>query len=57
MPKYAITITATVTKTYEVEEFCEGKAIETAHEIFSVLNEDGIEEKYDQETVRVEQIG
>lgn len=53
MKKYNVTITATVTKTYQVTGENEQAAIEQAHEIFSVLN-DGTPESYDQETTNVE---
>jgi hypothetical protein len=51
---YEVTIRATVTKTLSVEAKDERCAEETAHEQFSVLN-DGVDENYDQETLRIEE--
>jgi hypothetical protein len=53
MPTYAVTIKATVIKTYSVEADNESDAVEQAHTEFVVANEEGIDEKYDQETVSV----
>jgi hypothetical protein len=56
MPKFAVRITATVTKVYEVEAPTEEDAEELGHEIFSV-NRDGCQnEKYDQFTEQVTEI-
>jgi hypothetical protein len=54
MPKYEVTIRATVTKTLTVEEDCDANAITAAHEIFSVLC-DG-DEDYKEETLSVEEV-
>jgi len=54
--KYDVTITAKITKTYRVEADDEEEAIETAHQIFSVVAEEGIEENYDQDTVDCEEV-
>ena len=56
MAIYAVTIRATVTKTYEVEANSEQEAIEDAHGIFSVLNDD-TPERYEEETLRIEKKG
>ena len=55
MKKYSVTIRALVTKTYEVEAESEAEAIATANDIFSVLNEDGIDEDYQQDVMNVEE--
>jgi hypothetical protein len=55
MKTYAVTITATVTKTYTVEAENEDAAYVLAHERFSVLNDDA-PEYYDQETDSVEEV-
>jgi hypothetical protein len=54
MNTYEVTIRATVTKTLSVEAKDERCAEEAAHEQFSVLN-DGVDENYDQETLRIEE--
>ena len=48
MPKYTVKIQAIVTKKMEVEADTEGAAIENAHELFSITNDD-TEEHYEQE--------
>ena len=53
MRKYEVVIRATVTKTYVVEAENEDDATDTAHDIFSVLN-DGTDEDYDQDVVSVQ---
>ena len=53
---YEVTIRATVTKTLSVEAKDGPCAEEAAHEQFSVLN-DGVDENYDQETLRIEERG
>ena len=53
--EWNITIQATVTKTIRVTAKNEQEAIEDAHGVFSVLNDDN-EEKYDQETISVEKV-
>lgn len=55
MKKYNVTIKATVTKTYEVEAETEDQAIEEAHGIFSVLNDDTPED-YEEDTLSVEEV-
>ena len=55
MKTYQVTIRATVTKTYEVEADNEDAAYEEANSIFSVLNEDGIDENYQQEVIDIEE--
>ena len=54
MKVYEVTIRATVTKTLSVEAWNHTSAEEAAHEQFSVLN-DGLDENYDQETLRIEE--
>jgi hypothetical protein len=53
--KYAVTITAMVTKTYIVESVSVSKADEAAHEQFSV-DDDGTPEDYEQQTVSVVEV-
>ena len=55
MKTYAITVRATVTKTYEIEAESRDEAVETAHEIFSTSS-DGVDEDYQQETLDVEEV-
>lgn len=55
MPKYQVTITAKISKTYTIEESTPENAVESAHEIFSVLHDDA-PESYTQDTERVEEI-
>ena len=55
MPKYAVTITATVTKTLEVEASNEQEATELAHQLFTVQC-DGDDERYSEETDKIEVI-
>ena len=50
--KYTVRIMASITKDIEVDAISSDEADELAHEKFSVLN-DGIQEKYEQETVSV----
>jgi hypothetical protein len=52
---YEVTIRATVTKTYTMNAQTEDEAVEDAHNIFSILNDDTPED-YDQETVNVERV-
>jgi hypothetical protein len=54
MPKFDVTIRAVITKTYEVEAETQQLAEEEAHSIFSVLNESGVSENYEQDTTDVE---
>jgi hypothetical protein len=53
MTEYKVTIQAKITKTETVEADSEDKAIEMAHQVFSVLNDD-VDEKYEQDTVSCE---
>lgn len=55
LKQYDVTIKATVTKTYRVDAEDEDKAVEEAHTIFSVLNDD-IPEDYEEETLNVEEV-
>jgi hypothetical protein len=52
---YNVTIRATITKTHKVEADSEEDAVNLAHEIFSVLNDD-IDENYDQQMHSVEEV-
>jgi hypothetical protein len=49
VPNYAVTITAKVTKTYNIGAPDEDKAVELAHQLFTVAPEGG-DEHYDQDT-------
>ena len=53
MTEYDVVISATVCKTIRVEADDEESAAETAHELFSVLN-DCYPEDYQQDTVEVQ---
>lgn len=55
MKTYAVTIKATIYKTYTVEAADEGEAYDLAHESFSVLH-DGAPERYEEETVDVKEL-
>ena len=55
MKTYAVTITATVTKTYTVEAASKDEALSLAHESFSVVH-DGAPERYEEETNSVEEV-
>jgi hypothetical protein len=56
MPKWNVTIKATVTKTItDIEADTEDEAIEIAHSLFTVENADN-EEDYDEQTEDVERI-
>ena len=56
MPKWKVTIKATVTKTItDIEAATEDEAIEIAHSLFTVENTDN-EEDYDEQTEDVERI-
>ena len=55
MKTYAVTITATVTKTYMVKARNKDAAHDLAHERFSVLNDDA-QERYDQQTDSVKEV-
>lgn len=52
--KYAITVQATIRKTYEIEANDPDKAVEVAHEMFTV-EPDG-DEYYNQEAVDIERL-
>ena len=54
MKTYAVTIQAIITKDILVEAEDEDKAVEQAHEQFSVLN-DGDDEYYEQETLSIKE--
>lgn len=54
MKKYNVTIRAEITKTIAVEANDTNQAAETAHELFSVLN-DSYDEDYNQDTVCIEE--
>jgi len=55
MKTWEVTIEAKVTKTYTVDAENEDEATETAHSIFSVLNDD-TPENYDEETLEVVEV-
>lgn len=55
MPIYAITIAATVTKTYAVSAPDAAKAEELAHEIFTVACDTG-QEDYTQDSIGVKEV-
>ena len=50
-----MTIKAVVTKTYRVDAKDEDEAVEEAHCVFSVLN-DEVPEDYDEQTLNVEEV-
>ena len=54
MPTFAVTISATVTKTITVTAENEDEAYEKAHDEFSVLPDPNVSEKYEQETLDIE---
>jgi hypothetical protein len=56
MKTYAVTIKATVYKTITVEAENEDDAYVEAHEQFSVLPEPGVYERYEQETMDIEEL-
>jgi|LakMenEpi03Aug12_release.lakeMendotaPanAssembly.Ray.scaffolds.fasta_scaffold3245947_2 hypothetical protein len=53
--KYAVTIRATVTKTYTLDASSESEAEATAHDIFAVACDD-TDEDYNQITVGIEAV-
>lgn len=53
MKKFEVTIEAVIRKTYTVEAEDMQKAQEQAQEMFSVLNEPGVDEHYDQQVLEV----
>lgn len=55
MKTFAVTIKATVVKTVEVEAENEDEAVQEAHSQFTVAPAPDGAEKYDEETVRVEE--
>jgi hypothetical protein len=55
MKEFDVTIIAKIRKTYRVDAETEDEAIETAHQIFTVVNDD-IPEDYDQDTVDCEEV-
>jgi hypothetical protein len=56
MKTYEVTIKATIYKTITVEAANEDDAYEAAHEQFSVLPEPGVLERYEQETMDIEEV-
>lgn len=56
MPEFDVTIKGSVTKTYRIEANDENEAIELAHEGFSMLVEEGIEEDYNEEPISAVEI-
>ena len=55
MKTYDVTIQATITKTHRVEAETKGKAVEQAHERFSVFNDD-TPEKYNEEILDIVEV-
>jgi hypothetical protein len=55
MKTYDVTIQATITKTHSVEAETKDEAVEQAHEIFSVLNDD-TPENYKEETLDIVEV-
>ena len=53
MKKFEVTVEAVIRKTYTVEAEDVQKAQEQAQEMFSVLNEPGVDEHYDQQVLEV----
>lgn len=56
MPKYEVTIKATVQKTIKVEADNEDEAQEAARGMFTTTCEEGEDENYDEETISVEEV-
>ena len=56
MKLFEITVRAVVTKVMYIESEDEETARDIAMEDFSVLNEDGVEERYDQSVINVEEM-
>jgi hypothetical protein len=57
MPQWNVTIKGTVRKTItDIEADTEDEAVETAHSLFTMAPEEGVEEDYDEETEAVERI-
>ena len=57
MKHWDVTIEGRVRKTIRVEGVDEAEAVEVAHGLFTVASEEGVEEDYDQETVRCVAVG
>ena len=55
MKTYAVIIKATVYKTLIVDANSEDEACTAAHEDFSVLPDNKCEERYEQETIHIEE--
>lgn len=56
MRTYEVTIKATVTKTLLIQARDADKAIEQAHEMFTVEPETGVKEDYDEECLSCEEV-
>ena len=56
MPTYEVTIRACVTKTLIVTADTQDEAYELAHDQFSVVHDPSIPEKYEEETLAVEEV-
>lgn len=57
MAVYDIEITATVRKTIRVVECdSEQEAVETAHQLFTVRNEEGVPEQYDEQPTKITKV-
>jgi hypothetical protein len=56
MKTFNVTIRATVTKTYPIAAVSREEAEATAHDAFSVLNEDDMDERYGQETLDISEV-
>jgi hypothetical protein len=56
MKTYEVTIKATIYQAIIVEANNEDEAYEAAHEQFSVLPEPGVCERYEQETIDIEEV-
>lgn len=56
MNAYEITIKATIYKTITVQAENVDDAYEEAHERFSLLPQDGVRERYEQETVDINEL-
>lgn len=54
MADWDVEITCTIRKTIRVAEWdSKQEADETAHQLFSVLNEQGVPEQYDEQTTKI----
>jgi hypothetical protein len=57
MPKWKVTIKATITKTIsDIEADTEDEAVETAHSLFTIVPEEGVDEDYEERMEDVERI-